>query len=649
MPATRGNRRRRATLCAESLADRKARLLGYSKANPSPDPNPNPNPYPKPQPDIAEEAEASLQPTPKDNLKPKAKARAPLRPLQPNRGPDGKKRASPEAAGGAGAKKRRRSVRLRAGGKPNAKAGGGLQERVHELEWNQAALVARQAEIFSKKQAAASELRRMTAENASLAAQLAEAVERIEALTTAAAAQPELQHRVAELEAELAGAREEAAAENVTLREQVAALQETRRTQHNLIQELRGNVRVFARVRPGETACVRVGADGETVTLKKAPGGRGESTCRFALDGAFSPGATQDDVFAHVKDFVQSALDGYSVCLFSYGQTGSGKTHTMVGTPSGPERGILPRALEHVGEHIAELEALGWTFELEATFVEIHNEVIKDLLANLDGGDGNGGGDAGNGNCDIRRDPRTNEIHLTNVRQVPITDVRSKAEVGAIYRCAARARTTKATTLNDTSSRSHAIFTLNVAATNAAQGRWTNPNPNPIPNPNPNASPNPIPNANSKPNSQFELQPLTVRALRGALSLVDLAGSERIAKSNVTGATLRESLQINKSLSCLSDVFAALSAKASHVPYRNSKLTTLLQPALSGAGKTMMLVNLRPEAAHEAESLCTLRFAEKVNGVELGRAQQQQLLPQAQQQGQTKRRSARLRRRQSVV
>ncbi len=111
--------------------------------------------------------------------------------------------------------------------------------------------------------------------------------------------------------------------------------------------------------------------------------------------------------------------------------------------------------------------------------------------------------------------------------------------------------------------------------------------------------------------------------LSGALNLVDLAGSERLSRSGATGSTLKETQAINKSLACLTDCFLAISAKNAHIPFRNSKLTHLLSPCLSGDGKTLMMVNLSPTEASYGESLCSLRFAATVNKCELGRPKTQ--------------------------
>ena len=117
------------------------------------------------------------------------------------------------------------------------------------------------------------------------------------------------------------------------------------------------------------------------------------------------------------------------------------------------------------------------------------------------------------------------------------------------------------------------------------------------------------------------------QTLNGTLHLVDLAGSERLAKSHATGERLKETQAINKSLSALTDVFVALSKRAAHVPYRNSKLTFLLQPCLSGDGKALVIANLSPAADSAHESLCTLRFASMVGTCELGKVRGESQIP----------------------
>ena len=179
----------------------------------------------------------------------------------------------------------------------------------------------------------------------------------------------------------------------------------------------------------------------------------------------------------------------------------------------------------------------------------------------------------------VRRDPKTGRVFVDGATRRPI-DPADAAAVDALVACAARHRCVASTEMNAVSSRSHAVFTLHLTGTNAER-----------------------------------------RArLRGALHLVDLAGSERLDRSHAQGQRLKEAQSINKSLSALAGVFASLNAKRSHVPYRDSRLTFLLQPALSGDGKTLLFVNLSPTAASANESLCSLRFAKQVNQVELGKA-----------------------------
>merc|ERR1712038_578286 len=159
-----------------------------------------------------------------------------------------------------------------------------------------------------------------------------------------------------------------------------------RRRMHNVIQELRGNVRVFARIRPylpGD------GVDDDTepfvvpkseTALRLIDESSVNQKYNFSFDRVFGPSIGQEAVFTEVSEFVQSALDGYNVCLFSYGQTGSGKTHTMQGSGTGQMKGIIPRAIEQVGQYKNELERDGWQYEMQVSFLEIYNETIRDLL-----------------------------------------------------------------------------------------------------------------------------------------------------------------------------------------------------------------------------------------------------------------------------
>lgn len=351
--------------------------------------------------------------------------------------------------------------------------------------------------------------------------------------------------------------------------------QAERRRMHNLIQELRGNVRVFARIRPflpgdgvDEDEVPMCVPKSETA-LKLTDGENDRKGWNYTFDRVFGPSNGQEQVFTEVSEFVQSALDGYNVCLFSYGQTGSGKTHTMQGTGNGQMRGIIPRAIEQVGQYKEQLEKDGWQYDMQVSFVEIYKETIRDLLRDEQ-------------DSDLKHEIKVNpdgRRYITDINMLPLEPTDSEA-VEAVMRLAAKYRSVASTDMNAVSSRSHSVFTLHLTA----------------------------------------LHPENRQALRGTLNLCDLAGSERLDRSKATGDRAKEAMAINKSLSSLTDVFVSIGRKASHIPFRNSKLTYLLQPSLSGDGKTLMLVNLSPTVMSVQETLCSLRFAAQVNKCELGKA-----------------------------
>eukprot|EP00516_Mucochytrium_quahogii_P000190 CAMPEP_0203759928 /NCGR_PEP_ID=MMETSP0098-20131031/13260_1 /ASSEMBLY_ACC=CAM_ASM_000208 /TAXON_ID=96639 /ORGANISM=" , Strain NY0313808BC1" /LENGTH=926 /DNA_ID=CAMNT_0050653253 /DNA_START=219 /DNA_END=2999 /DNA_ORIENTATION=+ len=347
-----------------------------------------------------------------------------------------------------------------------------------------------------------------------------------------------------------------------------------KRELHNEVQSLKGKVRVVARVRPrfqaigeNETSKLECHVDNTSLSVHTEHEQSHGTKVRkhdFAFDRVFVQKTQQAEVFDEVASFVQSALDGYNVCLFSYGQTGSGKTYTMTGDhESEVHRGIIPRAIDHIMSHKYELRAKGWEFHLEATFVEIYNESIRDLLSS-----------SNSEKLDVRDSKK--EINIPNATRQPIE---TESHIHRVLQLAEKNRSVAATDVNLHSSRSHSVFTLFIKGVN----------------------------------HEFGAQVV------GSLSMCDLAGSERISRSNATGDRLKEAQSINKSLSSLADVFAALSKKSSHVPYRNSKLTHMLQPCFAGEGKTMMIVNLSSDQVDAPETLCSLRFANKVHNTELGR------------------------------
>ncbi|XP_050777055.1 kinesin-like protein KIFC1 isoform X2 [Gopherus flavomarginatus] len=390
--------------------------------------------------------------------------------------------------------------------------------------------------------------------------------------------------------------------ENKELRGQVAAqlqvmtqqeerlhhLEMERRRLHNLVQELKGNIRVFCRVRPllawekerqkGLEHLHFPLQDNKALVLSKVEEShvgrdrKGDVKYDFSFDRVFSPACSQEEVFEEIALLVQSALDGYHVCIFAYGQTGSGKTYTMEGPDDmSPETmGMIPRAVRQVFQGARELEPKGWQYHFTANFLEIYNESLRDLLV---------GRPERGAELEIKRVSQSSEeLHVPNLRYVPVD---SEDEVLKLLQTAKANRSVAKTALNDRSSRSHSLFQLRIEGWNRSR----------------------------------DLHSVSV------LSLVDLAGSERLDKSFSKGERLRETQAINTSLSTLGLVIMALSNKEPHIPYRNSKLTYLLQNSLGGNSKMLMFVNISPLEDNLSESLNSLRFASKVNECVIGTAQ----------------------------
>ncbi|XP_073014204.1 kinesin-like protein KIN-14N, partial [Typha latifolia] len=343
--------------------------------------------------------------------------------------------------------------------------------------------------------------------------------------------------------------------------------------------ELKGNIRVFCRVRPLLPDIEINGAEAAVVSYPTSTEylGRGIDLMHnaqkysFTFDKVFDHDASQEDVFVEISQLVQSALDGYKVCIFAYGQTGSGKTYTMMGKPDVlDQKGLIPRSLEQIFQTSQSLLSQGWKYKMQASMLEIYNETIRDLLAT----NRSSSQDTGASKYSIKHDANGN----THVSDLTIVDVCSINEVSFLLQQAAQSRSVGKTQMNEQSSRSHFVFTLRI----------------------------------------FGINENTDQQVQGVLNLIDLAGSERLARSGATGDRLKETQAINKSLSCLSDVIFSIAKKEDHVPFRNSKLTYLLQPCLGGDSKTLMFVNISPETSSTGESICSLRFAARVNSCEIG-------------------------------
>ena len=394
-----------------------------------------------------------------------------------------------------------------------------------------------------------------------------------------------------------------------------------RRVAHNKLQRLRGNIRVFCRVRPllpheiAAGAVVAIQTKGHTEleleTVRRSAmssGGRAKAN-HFSFDQVFSSTSTQKQVWAEVKPLVVSVLDGFHACIFAYGQTGSGKTYTMGGTASEP--GLNRHALSELFTEASRQRKAGLRMlAIKVSMVEIYNENVRDLLCTYtsseSGSESESAAEAGGmemdadaaGSDDVEAAVRPQYL---NVRQGPdgaFVDgakeiaVATLAEVERIMVAGNMQRSVSSTSCNSESSRSHSLIMVTVESSVDAGA------------------------------VQSSSSATTLR--RGRLVLVDLAGSERLKKSEVEGAQLKEAQHINKSLSAFGDVVQSLSRKASHIPYRNSTLTFLLQNSLGSDNKVLMFANVSPCASHADETLCSLQFAARVNNVQLGAAKKKE-------------------------
>ncbi|VAH90072.1 unnamed protein product [Triticum turgidum subsp. durum] len=346
---------------------------------------------------------------------------------------------------------------------------------------------------------------------------------------------------------------------------------EENRKLYNQVQDLKGSIRVYCRIRPflpGQVSSSTVGCidDGNITIITPSKSGK-DGRKSFSFNKVFGPSSTQDEVFLDTQPLIRSVLDGYNVCIFAYGQTGSGKTFTMSGPKNMTEQtqGVNYRALGDLF-NLAEKRKGTFVYDIAVQMIEIYNEQVRDLLIS----DG----------LNKRLEIRNNSQNGINVPDASLVRVASTMDVMELMNIGHRNRTVGATALNDRSSRSHSCLTVHVQGKDLTSGN----------------------------------------IIRGCMHLVDLAGSERVDKSEVTGERLKEAQHINKSLSALGDVIASLAQKNAHVPYRNSKLTQLLQDSLGGQAKTLMFVHISPESDAVGETISTLKFAERVSTVELGAA-----------------------------
>ncbi|XP_075164905.1 kinesin-like protein 98A isoform X2 [Haematobia irritans] len=282
--------------------------------------------------------------------------------------------------------------------------------------------------------------------------------------------------------------------------------------------------------------------------------------------------ATQEQVYNDLgTDVIDCAFQGYNACVFAYGQTGSGKTFTMMGAPDNP--GLIPRICSELFARMRVGQESGTGYKTHASYLEIYNERVKDLL-----------GPQTNAHGLRVREHRTLGPYVENLSQ------HSVADFDEIQECITRGniqRTTASTNMNDTSSRSHAIFTITFV-----QAGYMN-----------------------------DMPSETVSKIH----LVDLAGSERANATGATGQRLKEGAHINKSLVTLGSVISALaeqttangstSKRVLYIPYRDSILTWLLKDSLGGNSKTIMIAALSPADCNYSETLSTLRYANRAKNI----------------------------------
>lgn len=353
--------------------------------------------------------------------------------------------------------------------------------------------------------------------------------------------------------------------ELLSLNAQLKQITLQRRQSLNNYLDLKGNIRVFCRIRPfhhDESYSSRAlfTLDESNIFLKVAETKRKQ----YKFDKVFNPCSMQGDVFSEVEPVIKSALDGYNVCIFAYGQTGSGKTYTMEGKPT--NLGVIPRGIQALFDRASENNS---RFLLTFSMLEIYMGSLRDLL--VPGSKTNGFKDVPS--LSIKTDP-DGGVEIENL--VTVT-VNSFQEVKRLYQVGTRLRSTASTMANSTSSRSHCLIRISLTSFNAPERKKA----------------------------------------RNKLWMIDLGGSERLVKTKATGKRLKEGKAINLSLSALGDVIDALQTKKAHVPYRNSKLTQVLRDSLGCESKTLMLVHVSPNEDDLCETICTLGFATRVRSIRL--------------------------------
>eukprot|EP00794_Sanderia_malayensis_P000444 gene444-1085_t len=481
----------------------------------------------------------------------------------------------------------------------------------------------------------------------------------------------ELQHRLSQAELALDEAMRAAHSERTR-----------RKTLHNTLMELRGNIRVHCRVRPmlaeldsagdpdllglpntPSEEVVTAQDDENVIVSSSTKEGATQKVRLFEFERVYNPSDSQNAVFTDVAPLLTSLLDGYNVCIMAYGQTGSGKTHTMLSSHSaesdldgdhlGADEGVIPRSARELFRLIKERENANESWYLEISVCEIYLGYIKDLLAPPD-------------KRDINHSVFMAVDGSQEIPSLVTKTVTSVQEVMTFVHYGLRRRHEDATKVHAHSSRSHLIVQLNLYHTtqSASSARVTSPDslitrpPSPPVTPTQgrrllpqlsvdgavkkrSKSPSPsstsrqsrstLPSSSSRsrspsPQSSTSSSDQSIRStpacvtVKTKLQLVDLAGSECVGMTGVTGAGLRESSEINKSLSALADVLQALAEHRSHIPYRNTKLTHMLQDTIGGDAKLLVMLCVSPVKKYLTETAQCLGFGSRARQVARGQA-----------------------------
>ncbi|XP_024529488.1 kinesin-like protein KIN-14I [Selaginella moellendorffii] len=335
-----------------------------------------------------------------------------------------------------------------------------------------------------------------------------------------------------------------------------------RKRYFNMMEDMKGKIRVYCRSRPlvekelnENQKAVIISADEFTVEHIW----KDDKTKQFQFDHVFDEHASQDAIFEDTKYLVQSAVDGYNVCIFAYGQTGSGKTFTIYGPENNP--GLTPRATRELFS-IIKRDRNKFTVSLKVYMLELYQDNLFDLLLLRN---------AKRQKLEIKKDSK-GMVVVENVTLIPVS---TREELDNLIQKGLEKRHTSGTQMNAESSRSHLVLSIIIESTNMQ----------------------------------------TQNVVKGKLSFVDLAGSERIKKSGSTGEQLKEAQSINKSLSALGDVISALATEEQHIPYRNHKLTMLMSDSLGGNAKTLMFVNVSPAESNLEETHNSLCYATRVRSI----------------------------------